>query len=131
MPSKSIIDKEILVRIALLLIVIEVKFMQFSKACSAILVTLEGIVMEVSPKQSAKAKLPMLFTLLGIVVLLQPNIRVSEEVSMIALQLFLESYLGLFESTSINFSSLQFPKAPLAMFVTLSGMVMEVSPVQP
>ena len=65
--------------------------MQFSKACSAILVTLEGIVMEVSPKQSAKAKLPMLFTLLGIVVLLQPNIRVSEEVSMIALQLPRES----------------------------------------
>ena len=55
------------------------------------LVTLSGIVTEVRPEQPEKAQSPMLVTLLGILVVLHPEISSFVDVSMIALQLFLES----------------------------------------
>ena len=54
----------------------------------------------------------MLVTLSGIMVQIQPKTRVLEDVSIMASQSFLESYLGLFEFTSIDISLLQFAKAP-------------------
>ena len=71
------------------------------------LVTLLGIVIEVRSVQCANAFSPMLVTLLGMVVVLQPAIRVFVEDSIIALQLFLESYLGLPSSTFNDVRSLQ------------------------
>ena len=50
-----------------------------------------GIVMEVKPLQLLKAPSPMLVTELGITVFMQPEISVLVEVSIIALQVFLES----------------------------------------
>ena len=55
------------------------------------LVTELGIVIEVKPKQRAKAPSPMLVTELGMTVFLHHAISVPVAVSMIALQLFLES----------------------------------------
>ena len=54
-------------------------------------VTLLGMVTEVRPVQPEKAELPMVVTLLGMMVLLHPIIRVFDDFSMIALQLFRES----------------------------------------
>ena len=88
------------------------------------LVTLFGIVTLVRPEQPEKAELPMLvtplgittlvrpghrlnalspilMTLLGIIVLLHPITRVLDDVSMIALQLFLLSYFVLPFSTTM------------------------------
>ena len=95
------------------------------------LVTLLGMVTDVSPLQPEKAHDPMLVTLLGIVVVLQPAIRVFVDDSIIALQLFLESYLGLPSSTFNDVRPLQFRKADSPMLVTLLGMVTDVRPVQP
>ena len=63
------------------------------------LVTLLGMLIDVSPEQLKKADEPMLVTLLGITVFLQPKIKVLEDVSIMALQLFLLSYTELFAST--------------------------------
>ena len=68
----------------------------------------------------------MLFTLFGITVFLHPAINVLGFVSMMALQLFLLSYWGLFFSTIIEESAMQFAKALSLMLVTLLGIVMEV-----
>ena len=67
-----------------------VKPEQFQKAWSPMLVTELGIVMEVKPEPE-KASLPMLVTELGMTVFLHPAISVPVPVSIIALQLFLES----------------------------------------
>ena len=56
-------------------------------------VTLLGIVMDVKPEQREKASLPIEVTLLGMIVVLQPEIKVFDDVSIIALQLSRESYL--------------------------------------
>ena len=71
------------------------------------LVTLLGIVMLVKPVQPSKARHPMLVTLLGIFVLIHPTINVFDSVSIIALQLFLESYFELPVSTFIVVKPLQ------------------------
>jgi len=63
------------------------------------LVTLLGMVMEVRPVQPSNALPPILVTLLGMIVFLHPVIRVFVLVSIMALQLSLESYLLLSAST--------------------------------
>ena len=81
--------------VTLLGIVIDVSLLQLEKASFPMLVTLLGIVIEVRPEQLRKARSPMLVTLLGITVFLQPVTSVFVVVSIIALQLFLLSYLVL------------------------------------
>ena len=61
------------------------------KAQPPILVTELGIFMDIKSVQPEKAEFPMLVTELGIVVFLQPEISVFDDVSIIALQLPLES----------------------------------------
>ena len=73
----------------------EIRPLQPENALFSMLVTLLGIVMEVRPVQPEKAKLPIEVMVLGIVEFLHPFIRVLVSVSMIALQLLRESYLGL------------------------------------
>ncbi len=79
----------------------EVKFKQSRNAYSFMLFTLLGISIEVKFMQPEKEYPPMIVTLLGMVVFLQPDISVLDEVSIMALQLLRESYLGLFTSTFI------------------------------
>ena len=67
-----------------------VKLLQYLKAPCPMLVTEMGIVMEGKP-ESRKAPSPMLVTELGMTVFLHPAISVPVAVSIIALQLFLES----------------------------------------
>jgi hypothetical protein len=68
-----------------------VRPLQLLKALSPILVTLSGIVMDVNPSHLLKAPEPIVTTLFGIVEDLQPYFNVFVAVSIIALQLFLES----------------------------------------
>lgn len=65
----------------------------------------------------------MLVTEFGMIVFLIPNIRVFVLVSIIALQLFLLSYLGLPFSTVIVESSGQPENASFSMLVTEFGIV--------
>ena len=88
--------------VTLLGIVTEVKPGQPEKAYLPMLVTLLGIVTEVKAEQLSKAKSPMLVTLLGIIVVLHPECSVFVAVSIIALQLFRESYTGFPSSTTIE-----------------------------
>lgn len=74
-------------------IVAVVKPVHSLKAYRPMLVTELGIVIEVKSKQPEKAPIPMLVTELGISVFLQPAISVLVDVSIIALQLSLESYV--------------------------------------
>jgi hypothetical protein len=76
--------------------------LQLLKAYSPIVVTRCGRVMEVSSVQPKKARGPMADTDAGITVFLQPATRVLVAVSMMALQLFLESYTGLPAATVID-----------------------------
>ena len=94
-------------------------------------VTQLGIVMEVKLEHPSKALSPMLFTLFGMIVFLHPKIRALVAFSMMALQLFRESYWGFAEFTLMEVSPVQPEKAPFPMLVTLSGMSMEVRPEQP
>ena len=105
--------------------------MQFKKTLFPILVTLIGILMEVRPVQPLKAPRPMLATLLGIMVFWHPAINSFVTVSTIALQLFLESYLGLSSSTFMEAKPVQPLKTLSPMLVTLLGIPMEVRTVQP
>ena len=72
-------------------IFIEVKPEQPSKVLSPMVVTDFGISIEVKLLQPSNARFPMLVTEFGITVLLQPTISALLVVSIIALQLFLES----------------------------------------
>ena len=83
------------------------------------LVILSGIVMLVSSEQPENALLPMLVTLLGIVTFSNVSLHIT-----IWLVTFLEP------SAIFNSFILQFSKAYLSMLVTLSGIVILVSPVQ-
>ena len=65
------------------------------------------------------------------VVFLQPASKVFVAVSIIALQLSLESYLELPLSTTIDSKPLQSEKAELPMEETELGMVTLVKPLQP
>ena len=82
--------------------VMEVRPEQPLNASSPMLVTPSGMVMEVRLEHSPNAHPPMLVTLLGMVVFMQPAIRVLVLVSIIALQLSLESYVLLPASTLIE-----------------------------
>ena len=68
----------------------------------------------------------MLVTVLGIMVFLQPAISVFDDVSIIALQLFRESYLLFPVATEIVVKPLQSEKASLPMFFMLEGIETEV-----
>jgi len=101
------------------------------KALLSMFVTLLGILIESSPKHPSKARLLMLVIPSGIIVFEQPTIRLFVDVSIIALQLFLLSNTILLESTDIEFSPVHSPKARFPMFVTLTGMVIDDSPMHP
>ena len=109
-------------------IVTDVRLLHLEKAASSMLVTLLGMVTDVRPLQSEKAPSPMLVTLSGIAVFLHPLIKVFVDISIIELQLSLESYLGLPYSTRIDIKPLQPEKAYCPMLVTLLGMVTDVRP---
>ena len=70
----------------------------------------------------------MLVTLDGIIVLLNPWINVLVAVSIIALQLFLLSYVWLLLSTTMLVKLLQPANGASPMLVTLDGIVIEVRP---
>ena len=72
----------------------------------------------------------MLVTLLGIMVLLHPTIKVFVLVSIIALQLFLLSYLMFPDETEMPVKPLQPLNAEEPILFTLSGMTMFVKPLQ-
>ena len=93
--------------------------------------TLLGISIDVRLEHPENAKLPMFVTLLGIVVFLQPNNIVLRAVSIMALQLLRESYLGLPPSTIMEVRPLHAWKAPSSMDFTLLGIVMDVRPEHP
>ncbi|MDY6374461.1 MAG: hypothetical protein SPK61_02745 [Bacteroidales bacterium] len=113
--------------ITLLGISIEVSPLQPLKALSPIDVTLLGISIELNSVQSIKALFPIDVTLLGIFVFLQPETKTFVAVSIIALQLSLESYTVLFLSTVITLSSEHEPKAFGPIYLTLLGISIEVS----
>ena len=71
---------------------------------------------------SEKAASPIEVTVLGIIVLLQPFINVLVDVLIIALQLFLESYVVLLLSTVIFVRPVRL-KAKLPIEVILSGII--------
>ena len=110
--------------------VTEVSPLQPSNAWSLIEVTELGIVTEVSPLQPLNAPSPIEVTELGMVVFLQPEISVFVAVSIIALQLFRESYFVFPLSTTILVSPLQPSNAWSPIEVTEFGMVTDVSPRQ-
>ncbi len=72
--------------------VIVAKLLQPEKAPLPMDVTQAGMVTEIRPVQPEKAPLPMDSMLLGMIVFSHPKINVLEDVSMMALQLFRESY---------------------------------------
>ena len=82
-------------------------------------------------EQYSKAESPILITLSGTIVFLQPATNILVDVFIIALQLFLESYTLLSASTIIDPSSEQLEKAESPILVTLLGISMLVSPEQP
>ena len=125
-PVKALFPMDV----TLLGMVTEVKPLQYPKAHSPMDVTLLGIVTEVKPLQSRKALFPMDVTLLGIIVFLHPKMSVLVAVSMIALQLFLESNFGFPDSTTIVVKP-QPEKALSPMDVTLWGIITKVKPLQP
>ena len=106
-PSKAF--RSILV--TLLEMVMEVKPLQPLKAQVSMFVTPLGMMMEVMPVFLEKAKPPMLVTLPGMMVFLQPTINVFVDVSIIALQFSLESYVTFPLSTDIEVKPLQPSKA--------------------
>jgi hypothetical protein len=102
-------------------------------------VTPSGIIIDVKP-QLKNAVIQIAVTLFGIVELLQPQNRVFVEVSIIALQPSLESYIGFPSSTLMDDRFLQLMKgeveactimapSPFAdILVTLLGMNTDVNP---
>ena len=102
--------------------VTSVKPEQPEKALSPIDVTEFGMITEVKPPQPQKAPGPIVVTELGIIVLWHPVIRVLLSVSIIALQLLRESYLGFPFSTTIEVKA-EHLKASLPIDVTELGIV--------
>ena len=117
--------------VTLLGIVNDVRPVQPSNAELPMLVTLLGISMDVRLLQSSNAPSPMLVTLLGIVVFLQPVIKEFDTFSIIALQLFRESYLGFLSSTFIELNPLQPENADWPMSEMLLGIVNAFRPLHP
>ena len=108
-----------------------VKPLQLAKAQLPMEVTELGMVTLVKPLQPLKALSPIEVTELGMVVFLQPASKVFVAVSIIALQLSLESYLELpLSTTIIDSKPLQPEKAYLPMEVTELPMITLVNPLQ-
>lgn len=80
-------------------IITEARDVQPLNAEPPILVTPSGITTDSRDLQPIKAPAPIFLTLSGITVSLHPTIRVFEDVSIIALQLFLLSYTVFLLST--------------------------------
>ena len=95
------------IEVTLFPIVTEVKEVHPEKAYAPIDVTLFGITIEVKDEQLKKADPPIEVTLSGIIVVAQPTINLLVEVSIIALQLFLESYTLFPSSTIIEVKEIQ------------------------
>ena len=104
---------------------------QFMNAHFPMLVTLLGMMMEAKLVHPSNATSPMLVTLLGITVELQPRINVFVAVSIMALQLFLESYTVFPFSITMLKREKQPTNASSPMLVMLLGMVMDAKPLQP
>jgi uncharacterized membrane protein HdeD (DUF308 family) len=94
------------------------------------LFTLDGMLIDSSSMQPSKALSPILFAVVGMIVFLQPNMRTFVDFSIMALQLFRESYVKLFESTVMEQSPLQRKKAFRPILDTLDGIIRLVKPVQ-
>jgi hypothetical protein len=105
---------------------IDTKSLHSSKALMPMKVTALGMVTEVRPSHSSKAISPIEVTLAGITVFLHPCINVLLAVSIIALQLFRESYFVFPLSTWIDSKLEQLEKEALPIYSTLAGMLMEV-----
>ena len=90
------------------------------------------MVIDVNPLQLSNAQSPIDVTLLGIIVFLHPSINLLS-LSIIALQLLRESYLGLSASTVIDLRLLQLenPGPGLIIVVTFLGIIIEVKLLQP
>jgi hypothetical protein len=101
------------------------KELQALNANNPIVVTPLGIVMLVKELHPENEFVPMVVTLLGIIVFLQPKTNVFVVVSIIALQLSLESYTEFPSSTTMFDKELLLPKEPL-IWVTFLGIVIEV-----
>ena len=108
----------------------EVKPLQFANAYSPIEVTEVGITTEVKPLQPEKAEGPIEVTEVGMIVFLQPHIKELVAVSIIALQLSLESYTVFPLSTVMLSNPLQQEKALLPIDVTELGITTDVKPLQ-
>ena len=104
---------------------------QSANASSPIEVTELGISMLVNPVQPENAPSPIAVIELGKIVLSQPKNKVLEAVSIIALQLLRESYLGFPLSTTMLVSTGQSKNAIPLISVTELGMTMPVIPMQP
>lgn len=98
-------------------------------------VTPLGIVIDVRLVRPLKALIPIVVTSLGIIVFLHPAIKVFDSLSMMALQLLRESYLGLPLLTVIEVKPPHPANALVysvtAMLVTLLGIVIEDKLLQP
>ena len=105
-----------------------VKPLQLAKAQLPMEVTELGMVTLVKPLQPLKALSPIEVTELGMVVFLQPASKVFVAVSIIALQLSLESYLELPLSTTIDSKLVQPLNIKLPIEVTELGMETLVKP---
>ena len=110
---------------------------QPKNACLPILVTPSGIVIEVKLAQPEKALPPMLVTLSGIVIevkLVQPENALSPMLSPLVIVTTLSWLLLMWFAANAGIVAVsigQPSNAPLSMSVTLSGIVIEVKPVQP
>ena len=89
-------------------------------------VTLSGSLIELSEVQPLKAESPIEVTPSGIIVVAQPAIKVLVEVSIIALQLFLESNTVFPSSTIIEVNKVQPLKADSPIDITLFPIITEV-----
>lgn len=107
---------------------IDVRLEQSLNAHSPMLDTLSGMWKDVRPILPSKALFSMLVTLSGMTVFLHPTINLLVEVSMMALQLFRESYVVFPLSTAMDSSPSQPANAPSPMLVTLLGILMNSSP---
>ena len=100
-------------------------------------ITPSGIVIEVKLAQPENALLPMLVTLPGIVIevkLAQPENALSPMLSPLVIVTTLSRLLLMWFAANAGIVAVsigQPSNAPLSMSVTLSGIVIEVKPVQP
>ena len=104
------------------------RFEQSSKADSPMNVTEFGIVIDVRPLHSLNAPPAIVVIVFGIDDCLHPKRSVFVDFSISALQLFLESYIGLPLSTIILSKLPQAPKALLPIEVTELGIKIDFSP---